>query len=347
MITKLQAKIKQNKLDGLWVTNPHTIQHLIGINLDPMERFLGLFITPSKVVLCGNVLFVLEESDQYQLVTHYDHHDIAQVVLDLSEGHTIGIDQWMAARFCDKLYRHKEVVVASNLVDELLAIKNGEEIEKMKKSSLVNDQVMAIVPSLLKPNVSEIQVAQQIHDLFIQFGASDNSFETIVAFGAHGADPHAVCDNRTLQPGDSIIVDMGCIVDGYCSDMTRTFFYQKNTAEKAYEVCLKANIEAIKAIKPGAKFSDLDKVARQIITEAGYGDCFFHRLGHGIGKQVHEPFDVSSNNDQLILPGMCFSIEPGIYVKGQFGIRIEDLVYVDENGYGKLLNNAPKNAIII
>ncbi|HBG67376.1 MAG TPA: peptidase M24 family protein, partial [Kandleria vitulina] len=164
----------------------------------------------------------------------------------------------------------------------------------------------------------------------------------------NGADPHHVGDDSRLKEGDSIIVDMGCIYNGYCSDMTRTFFY-KSVSEKqkdVYNLVLKAQLAAEAAIKPGLKLSDIDKVARDIISEAGYGEEFNHRLGHFIGRLTHEAGDVSSANDAIIKPGMIFSIEPGVYLPGEFGVRIEDLVLVTEDGC-KVLNHYPKELMIL
>lgn len=347
MIQKIREKMATHQLDGMWITQPSKIELLTGIAIDPMERFLGVYLTQEKMWVVANVLFVLKPSTNYELVEHYDHHDVPAIIVQLSKGNRIGIDQWMPAKFCHLLYQEKEVVLASQYFDEILAIKTPAEIEKMIVASRVNDTVMSKVKGLLKVGISEIEVAKQIHELFLEHGASGESFETIVAFGDHGADPHAICSQRTLKPNESIIIDMGCIVDGYCSDMTRTFFLESNPIEQAYQTCLKANQAAIAAIQPGVTFAQVDQVARSIIEQAGYGKYFFHRLGHCIGKNVHEPFDVSGANHQLIQPGMCFSIEPGIYVEGQFGIRIEDLVYVDEQGFAQLLNHYDKNNVII
>ena len=152
--------------------------------------------------------------------------------------------------------------------------------------------------------------------------------------------------NRTLKEGEAVVVDMGCVIDGYCSDMTRTFFVGYNSEKEIYDLVLKANLAAEAMIKPGVRFKDIDKAARQVIEEACYGQYFIHRLGHGIGMEVHEPFDVSATNDMIVEEGMCFSIEPGIYIKDRIGIRIEDLVLVTSDGV-EVLNKYPKDQEVL
>lgn len=159
-------------------------------------------------------------------------------------------------------------------------------------------------------------------------------------------DPHHESDESTGKYGDCVVLDIGCLLNGYCSDMTRTVFLGKasDEARKIYEIVKEANRRGIEAVGPGARFSDVDKAARDYITEMGYGDAFTHRTGHCIGIEVHEFGDVSSSNDEILKPGMTFSVEPGIYVPGVAGVRIEDLVLVTEDGH-EVLNHFTKDLI--
>ena len=165
-------------------------------------------------------------------------------------------------------------------------------------------------------------------------GASGESFGAIVAFGANASDPHHGNDDTRLRDGDCVLIDMGCVWKDYCSDMTRTKFFRSVTQEQkeVYEIVRKANETAKAMIRPGVRFCDIDAAARDVIEEAGYGEYFTHRLGHGIGLTEHEPEDVGPANPHPVKPGMVFSIEPGIYLPGKFGVRIEDLVIVTEDG---------------
>ena len=178
------------------------------------------------------------------------------------------------------------------------------------------------------------------------YGARKQVFFTFGPYGDHGGVPHGVPGERTLKAGEAVVVDMGCVVDGYCADMTRTFFVGENTEQEIYDTVLRANLAGIAAVKPGIPFQEIDLAARKIIEDAGYGEYFIHRLGHGIGMEVHEPFDVSATNETIVREGMCFSIEPGIYIPGRVGIRIEDLVCVTKDGC-RVLNAYPKDQEVL
>ena len=169
-----------------------------------------------------------------------------------------------------------------------------------------------------------------------------------MGFGGNAANGHHGPDKTPLKEGDCVLFDVGCKKDGFCSDMTRTFFYGEPDEEsrRVYETVLKAQLAAEAVIRPGILLSEVDRTARQVIEEAGYGEYFTHRLGHFIGYDVHEAGDVSPASDIVAAPGMTFSIEPGIYLPGKVGVRIEDLVLVTEDGV-KVLNHYPKELQVI
>jgi Xaa-Pro dipeptidase len=208
------------------------------------------------------------------------------------------------------------------------------------------DMVAAYLNAASADNVTELEVAAKIAQFNESVGIDELSFTPIVCFGKNAAEPHHENDETVLEDGMGIIVDMGGLSEGYCSDMTRTFFKgQPDEAfKKVYEIVKTANERAIATVKPGVKLSEVDAAARQYITEMGYGDYFTHRTGHGIGADVHEFPDVSAVSDVICEPGMTFSIEPGIYLTDKFGIRIEDLVCVTEEGC-QVLNDFSKNLI--
>lgn len=346
MLTKVREEMKKQQLDGLWVTDLNSLKYLFDVEIHSGERFMGAFINHESEVLVLNKLF---ETDKLNVHHYYDFDDIHQILSDLSKGKKIGLDKTMHAQYVLSLIKNNpevEFVNGSDCVDKLRAIKSEDQIHKMIVASKVNDQVMEMIRDELEVGMSEIQVRDRIVELYREFNTSP-SFDIIVAFGDHGTDPHAIPTHRVLKPNESILIDMGCIVDGYCSDMTRTFFIDECPIIEIYELVKRANIEAIKAIKPGMTFSMIDQVARDIITQGGYGEYFTHRLGHGIGQEVHEPYDVSQANHQLIEPGMCFSIEPGIYKPGVDGVRIEDLVYINQETTAVLLNNVSKDLTIL
>lgn len=349
MFTLIRENMKNLNLDAIWVTDEKSLEFILKSSFAMGERFGGLYLDlTNKPKLILNKLFSVNHP-QIEVLSYYDHEDVHQLIQQVTAGKRVGLDKTMRAQFVlpliEKL-RDVDFVIGSDVVDQIRAIKSEDAIEGMKRASQLNDRIMNEVKKFLKPGISELDVKMFIDKQFKNHGTVA-SFETIVAFGDHGVDPHAVPTNRILKSNESIIIDMGCVVNGYCSDMTRTFFIEENPIEVVYNLVLQANQAAIEAIKPGVTFSELDKVARNIISEGGYGDYFTHRLGHGIGKEVHEPYDVSQSNNQPVLPGMCFSIEPGIYKPGMDAVRIEDLVYVNEAGYGVRLNYFDKENPIL
>ena len=201
-------------------------------------------------------------------------------------------------------------------------------------SSAANDAVMADVIKLVHEGVTEREIADQMLGLYRRHDCEGFSFPPIVSFGANAGNPHHEPDDTVLKRGDVVLFDIGGRRRNYCSDLTRTFFWGEPDEETAhiYEIVRRANEAAEALIAPGVRMCDLDRAARDVIEQAGYGQYFTHRLGHSIGLQDHEPGDVSLVNEQVVEPGMTFSIEPGIYLPGHTGVRIEDLALVTESG---------------
>lgn len=347
----MKEHMKIHQINQLLITNPKSLNYFSKIQIDPQERFLGLLIDSDEThTVFSNALFLLKDTDQYQVRTHYDHQNPIESLQDFLVGPVVGIDRWLRAEYVlqlQELFPDIKFVDGSNIIEGLQTIKSSAEIEKMKEASRLNDLVMSQIVNELKVGVTERQIEQRLLELFREVGSDGPSFDPIVAFGENAADPHAVVSDRVLLENESIILDFGCIKEGYCSDMTRTYFLQNNPLKEVYDLVLKAQLAAIEAIVPQATFADVDRAARDLIEAAGYGEYFFHRLGHGIGQSVHEPFDVSSSNPRTIMPGMCFSIEPGIYLEGVGGVRIEDLVYVNHEGYAVVLNHVEKDKEIL
>ncbi|MCL5037764.1 MAG: aminopeptidase P family protein, partial [Chloroflexi bacterium] len=194
--------------------------------------------------------------------------------------------------------------------------------------------------------ITEKETAARIHYLIESGGGESPAFESIVAFGAGAAMPHYRPGNVKLKKNDIVLIDMGSRLNGYCSDMTRTILIGDpgGKAKEIYRIVFKAQAEALKSIRPGVKGSDVDLVARKIIADAGYGGNYTHNLGHGIGIAVHEGPSLSPMYDKVLKPGMLVTVEPGIYIEGFGGVRIEDLVLVTEKGYEKL-SLSPKQKV--
>lgn len=224
--------------------------------------------------------------------------------------------------------------LASKPVEGLRLVKTEAEIEKIAKAVRLNEEVFQEVYSELAPGQSETEVAAKIEVLMRRKGAAGPSFPTIVAGGPNGAMPHAVPGARPLQQGEPIVIDMGLILDGYCSDMTRTIVLGKPDARtiELFRLVRKAQLAAISSIKAGITGQEADRAARQVIEAAGLGARFEHSLGHGVGLAVHEAPSLSRRNRRKLKAGMVVTVEPGIYLEGWGGIRLENMVVVESAG---------------
>lgn len=352
-LNKVERVLNDTEADQLLYTDPYCISWLTGKLIMAMERFYGLLLTPGKKpVMFVNVLSRFEEDLGVEKVYLQDTDDVTEILKKyVNPDGVLGVDKTLRAKFLLPMMDQKiakKFINGSPAVDHQRSLKDEKEKELMRKASLINDQAMAIFKTLVHDGVTEIEVANQLEDIYKSLGASGHSFTPIVAFGINSADPHHEPDDTVIQEGDTVLFDVGCVYEGYCSDMTRTFFYKKAPspeAEKIYNLVRKANENAEAALKPGVKICDIDGIARGIIREAGYGDDFTHRLGHFIGKEVHEAGDVASTNENLTEVGNTFSIEPGIYNKAA-GVRIEDLILITEDGV-EILNHYPKDIEVI
>lgn len=345
-VARLTARMQAKNIDTALISDPKAIAYFTGVWFAPGERLLALVVKQD-----GSCTFLLNKlfqysGDQIPAIWYSDAQDGVGMLCGLLSG-SVAVDKTFPSRFLlPMLEKAPELKLSvGTVIDEVKAIKTPEEQDKMLNASRKNDEVMAKVATLIQVGKTEAQLRDEIDALFGRF-SQGNSFSTIVAYGDHAADPHGEAGDRALVAGEAIVVDMGCMVDGYCSDMTRTFFVGENTEKEIFDTVLRANLAGIAAVKPGIPFKEIDLAARKVIEDAGYGEYFIHRLGHGIGMEVHEPFDVSATNETIVQEGMCFSIEPGIYIPGRIGVRIEDLVCVTADGC-KVLNSYPKDQEVL
>lgn len=350
-IEHVRTKMKDAGFEQLIVTDPLSIYYLTGIYVMPFERFWAFLINAdSGEKLFANILFALGETG-FDTVVHTDNDDIAAAVAPYIRPGILGVDKNMPARFllpivdaCGNI----RAAIGSGCVDSVRAIKDEEEKRLMRRASEINDACMEKLAAYFRDGVTERECADYLTKCYAGYGCEGVAFDPIISFGANAADPHHEPDSTVLREGDCIVVDIGCKKDRYCSDMTRTFFWKTVSARQAaiYNLVREANERAEALVRPGVRLCDIDAAARGHIAAAGYGEYFTHRLGHFIGMEDHEKGDVSSVNSAPAEAGMVFSIEPGIYLPGSFGVRIEDLVIVTDSGC-EILNKVSKELRIL
>ena len=351
-LDKVRAQFDKAGVDALLVTSPENRRYLSG--------FTGsagtLVITEKEAVLATDFRYVEQAGQQApdfrvvrtgagqgrmttllgemavkrlgfesQNMTVAQHQDLTKGIEESSDGADISL------------------VATSNLVEELRSVKDPQELATLTRAIEIGDQAFREVASTLRAGQTEREVAWQIEKAVRELGADGVSFDTIVAVGPNAALPHHRPDDTPIQEGQPIIIDMGALYQGYCSDLSRTLCLGEadDTFRKVYDTVLGAQMTAIATVERGITGGDADNLARTVIEEAGYGENFGHSLGHGVGLAVHERPGVGPSSTVVLEDGMAFTIEPGIYILGWGGVRIEDVVVL-ENGKARLLSKAPK-----
>ncbi len=235
-----------------------------------------------------------------------------------------------------------------NILSSIRIIKTKKEVEKIKISQQIAEAAFDFVLPRIVPGIREKDVALDLEFFMRKNGASSSAFDIIVVSGKNSSLPHGEPSDKAIEEGEFVTIDIGAVYKGYNSDMTRTIAIGEITdrQKEVYNTVLKAQNAALDILKPGVRCSDVDKVARDIIYNAGFEGCFGHSLGHGVGLEVHESPSLSPKNMELLKPGMVVTVEPGIYIKNDFGVRIEDMVLINDSGY-KNFTNIKKDLIII
>ena len=241
-----------------------------------------------------------------------------------------------------------ELIPAQELLDGLRASKDEEEIAAMLQAQKITDAAFGEILNYIRPGMTEQEVAARLVYELLRRGARKVSFDPIVAAGANGSMPHAVPGETVIQKGMFVTMDFGCVYDGYCSDMTRTVAVGQPTQEmeRVYSVVLAAQKAGIAAARAGMPGRELDAAARKVIEEAGYGDYFTHSFGHSLGLEIHESPNASPSETRPLPVGTVISAEPGIYLPGRFGVRIEDVLVLEEGGCRDIAQS-PKNLIVL
>jgi Xaa-Pro aminopeptidase len=352
-------------LDGLVVTPGYDLRYLIGSRAQTFERLTALVLPASgepTIVVPRLELASLKESAATELgiaVRDWvDGDDPYRAVADALAGAPASGGSALAVAVTDSmpalhLLPLADVlgvvpVLATDVLRRLRMVKDGAEIDALRKAGAAIDRVHARVPGFLVPGRTEADVAADIAEAIVAEGHSEVAF-IIVGSGPHGADPHHECSDRELRAGDIVVVDIGGPYEpGYNSDSTRTYSIGEPSPEVAqhYSVLQRAQQAAVEAVRPGITAEQVDAVARDVLAEAGLAEAFVHRTGHGIGLSVHEEPYIVAGNDLPLAEGMAFSVEPGIYFPGQWGARIEDIVVVTADG-AESVNARPHDLIVV
>lgn len=346
-IDRLRQCFGRYEADAVLITDPYNMRYLSG--------FRGgegiLYISQSQCVLITDSRYTEaagKESD-FTVVEENAKRDRFATLRALSakeDVKTLGYEDcsMLVADF-EKLKREVPVdnwAGFGDAVNRLRMVKTEAELALLRKAEEIGDLAFTDMLGIIKAGMTEKQVAAELEYAMKKHGADGFSFDAIVASGIHSSMPHAIPDDKQLESGDFLTMDFGCLYDGYCSDMTRTVVIGKasDRQKEIYGVVLDAQLAALDALRAGVKGKAVDKVARDLIAKAGYGDYFGHGLGHSVGLYIHEEPRLSPRDDTVLRAGMIETVEPGIYIPGFGGVRIEDMVVVKEGGIENLAHSS-------
>jgi Xaa-Pro aminopeptidase len=352
----LRETLTQRAPDALWIIQPENRQYLSGFKAgDPQinESSGSLLITRKKAFLITDSRYTIEaerEAGDFEVITlQKDLITELSGLLSRIKAKTLGFEgdhlTWdqheELAKRLKGLKSPVRLVPMDGAVARMREVKDREEIKAMKASADIMSAVLDEVIYSLEPGLTEIEVAREIEELACDAGADAMAFPSIVASGPNAALPHAVPTTRKLRPRDPIVFDVGVRLNGYCSDMTRTIFLEDpdRRFKEIYRTVRRAQLAALEYVRPGEVSSRPDSIAREVIREAGFGEYFTHSLGHGVGLATHEAPRLSTRNPVMLEEGMVVTVEPGIYIPGKGGVRLEEMVVIEKNGPRILTEN--------
>lgn len=357
-IDTLQSYMDAHNLDAILITSPRHVYYLTGFATNPHERFLGLLLPRGEearlLVPALDYEAAQAASSVTSIHTHSDTDNAYEILGNLlpSRIRHLGVEKEDLSVL--RFEAISAAISAESYSDiglplrEMRAIKSPEEVARMKHAVRIVEDVLRAGITKVKPGVTEIELVAELEFQMKKLGAQGPSFDTMVLAGVKSALPHGTPDHTKIAEGELLLFDLGVYADGYASDITRTFAVGEVSEElrNIYTAVLNANLLAIEAAREGVTFGSLDRTARQSIEAAGYGPYFNHRLGHGLGMDIHEYPSVHGRNEELLRAGMVFTIEPGIYVPAVGGVRIEDDVLVTPDGV-EVLTSYPKQLTMI
>lgn len=340
-IAQLRAYLQKNKLDGFLVCSPANVSYLSGFRSSDSYLFISpkgnTYLTDFRYLeaAAANLnkkIFSLKRirrSLLEELVLLFRARGARRIGF---EGQHVSYGEY--ARLKERLGASRTLVPMTGAVEELRQVKSGPELVKIRQAVVITERSLMFASTCIEPGRKEVEIAGELERFIRYHGAYASAFDIIVASGPNSSVPHHVTSERRLRNNEPVLIDMGVDYQGYKSDLTRTFFLGRMTPSfrKIYGIVARAQAKALQQVTPGAAINKPDKIARQTITKAGYGGFFGHSLGHGVGLQVHEAPYLSAKQQGTLKPGMVFTVEPGIYLPGKFGVRIEDMALVTRKG---------------
>lgn len=345
----LRNQLLSMNLQGMIVSNPINIKYLTNIQAEGIllvTRKENLFITDGRYIEdVHNTLTLFDEIVVYDVkgLTKDDYENFFMFC------ENVGFEESYVTYSKYKEYMHKykinSLVETENMIEKQRMVKDEEEIENIRKACKITDECYEYILKFIKPGMTEKQIAREIDDYYYK-NSEGPSFDTIVASGENSSKPHAVPTNRTIQEIDTITIDMGCKINGYCSDMTRTFFVGEvpEYVKPVYELVLKNQEQVLKDMKENANTKQITKMVDNDFRLNNYD--LIHALGHGVGLDIHETPTLGINSENILKENMIVTDEPGIYIAGRFGVRIEDTVLITKGGC-EPLTKSPKKYVII
>lgn len=351
-LKNFRKKLFEKGLDAALVTKRENYLYLSGFT----GTFANLIITEKDAILVTDFRYVEQarvQAGNYVIIQYQGNlNDTLNSVIKEKGIRILGFENASVthqkySEYSEKLDVEK-IQALDSAIEELRIIKDNEELDIIRKAVRIADEAFTHILKYIKPGVAEIEIAAELEYFMKKNGAKGPSFETIVASGHRAAMPHGVASDKKLELGDSITLDYGAINDDYCSDMTRTVFLGKPPEEmkRVYGIVLDAQQKALNGACKGLSGKDIDMIARNIIDENGYGSNFGHGLGHGVGLEIHEDPRLSPSGERTMENGMVVTVEPGIYVSGLGGVRIEDMIVIKDNAPMVLTTSAKEMLIL-
>ncbi|ANU12947.1 Xaa-Pro dipeptidase [Planococcus halocryophilus] len=350
-LQKLRDEMKQREVEAVLVTSPYNLRYI--------TEFTGTaglaLVTQQQAVFITDFRYTEQAGEQVKEfdVIQAEKNLMDEVVKTVKsmDIDTLAFEQDYMTYASAEQYREKlecELEPISNLIEKIRMVKTAEEVAVLKAAAKIADDAFEYICGFIRPGLTELEVSNELEFFMRKQGATSSSFDIIVASGLRSALPHGVATDKVIEKGDMITLDFGALYNGYISDITRTVAVGEPSEQmkEIYDIVLKAQELGVEKIGPGMSGIEADAIARDYIKSKGYGEAFGHSTGHGIGLEVHESPGLSSKSQTILEPGMAVTVEPGIYLQGIGGVRIEDDILITESGNERLTNSTKELRIL-